>query len=324
MSRGPESTHWCWTVFDYTCIICELPEDCTYIIYQEEAAPDTGRPHLQGYVQFATKKRGTTVTALLRNWFEPQVHPDNPNQEGEASVRSSPANGSDVENELYCSKEDSRIGGPYRFGVRKSHAGKRGGRSDLLDIQVKLRAQIPMSEVREDHFGSWVRYGKALTEYKRMLTPPRNFKSRVFLFVGPPGKGKSTLMKLIASQIGAIYKVRAKKGSGLYFDDYDGEPVMIIDEFDGDRMRPVFFNELCDEHEFVLPVHGGAGHQMVSRFVFIGSNYAPQFWWKSRKALQLMQTTRRIDIVFKVGFEPPIQRSINLSLSSFSSLLRLN
>ena len=78
-----------------------------------------------------------------------------------------------------------------------------------------------------------------------------------------------------------------------------------MDEFDGSRMKPTDFNELCDEHEYVLPVHGSAGHQMVSKYIFIGSNYLPKQWWKNRNPHQLRQTTRRIDAVFKVGFEYP-------------------
>lgn len=148
-----------------------------------------------------------------------------------------------------------------------------------------------------------MRYGKSIIDYKRRKTPKRNFKTKVFLFIGPAGTGKSTLMKTLGAYLGTVYRAPAKKGSGAYYDDYDGEEVTIIDEFDGDRMKPTTFNELADEHEFVLPVHGSAGHQFISKYLFIGSNYLPRQWWKNRNASQLRQTTRRIDVVFKVGFK---------------------
>jgi len=145
-----------------------------------------------------------------------------------------------------------------------------------------------------------MRLGKSIREYKRQQTRPRNFKSIVVLFVGPAGTGKSTLAKMLASYLGSVYKAPQPKNSGAYYDDYDGQDVLFLDEFDGNRMKPADFNELCDRHEVVLPVHGGAGHQMISRFIFICSNYAPRFWWKNRKPSQVKQTTRRIDYVFKM------------------------
>lgn len=296
-SRGPQSTHWCFTVHDYTTLVGDLPPECGYIVYQEEAAPATGRAHVQGYIQFPEKRRGTTVSNLLREWFSPQ------NGENLGSVHSEPARGSDEDNERYCTKDETRLDGPYRHGIRVPRAGGRGGRSDLIGIKRKLDDGRSMAEIREDHFGDWIRYGKRLAEYRRISTAPRERKTKCFLFVGPAGTGKSTLMKLIAKGVGSVYKVPAKKGSGLYFDDYDGQDVMIVDEFDGNLMPPTFFNLLVDEHECVLPVHGGAGHQMVSGYIFIGSNYAPKYWWRRRTSAQLRQTTRRIDVVFKVGIQ---------------------
>lgn len=195
----------------------------------------------------------------------------------------------------------TKIEGPWEFGDMS----QQGARTDLLEIKRDLDRGVPLRQIKDDWFPEWVRYNKSFTEFRRQTTQPRNFKTRVFLFVGPPGTGKSTLMKLLAAAIGSSYKVPAKKGSGLYFDDYDNQEVMILDEFTGSTMPPEFFNLLADEHECVLPSHGGAGHQMVSKYLFIGSNYAPQFWWKNRSSVQLKQTTRRLDVVFKVGIHPP-------------------
>lgn len=177
-----------------------------------------------------------------------------------------------------------------------------GTRSDLLEIQAAYDAGAPLRQVMRDNFASWCRHNRAFKEYKRVITEPRNFKSKCFLFVGPPGQGKSTVMKLVASRLGTSYKVPQPKGSGTYYDDYDGQDVIIFDEFDGHFMKPTDFNMICDEHECVLTVHGGAGHQLVSKYIFIGSNYMPSQWWKKRNAAQLRQITRRIDVIFKVGF----------------------
>lgn len=179
-----------------------------------------------------------------------------------------------------------------------------GKRNDMAVVKKMIdeNPRVSRKELEDECFGLMMRYPRIL-DYKRRQQEPRRKKSICFLFVGPPGTGKSTLMKILAKLLGTVYHVPMKKGSGQYFDDYDGENVMVLDEFDGDRMKPTDFNSLVDEHPHVLPVHGGAGHQMVSEYVFIGSNYHPAYWWRKRKPVQLQQTMRRIDVIFKVGMD---------------------
>lgn len=180
----------------------------------------------------------------------------------------------------------------------------------VLKTMIDKDPQVRRTQLEDECFGTMMRYQKNILDYKRRRSVPRNFKSKCFLFIGPPGTGKSTFMTLLAKRLGDVYYAPMKKGSGQYYDDYDGETVFILDEFDGDRMRPVEFNNLVDEHPCVLPVHGGAGHQMRSEYVFVATNYAPRYWWKKRNANQLKQTTRRIDVVFKFGFKTPEQMAI--------------
>jgi len=273
-------------------------KDVKYAIWQLEMCPSTGRLHLQGYIEFVGKK--TWVWA-------------HKNLEGLETARFAPRKGTQEEAIDYCKKSETALEGPYEYGERR----EQGKRHDLLDIKRKIDEMRPLLEIQDDHFASFVRHSRFFKEYKRQKTASRNFKTQVWLFVGPPGAGKSTMMKIIARMIGSLYKATNKKGSGQYYDDYDGQDVLIIDEFDGYRMSPTDFNDLADEHECVLPVHGGAGHQMVSKYLFIGSNYAPRYWWKKRNGTQLRQTTRRIDVTFKMGFipnpnPPGFSRQLNL------------
>lgn len=258
-----------------------------YCIYSLELGAN-GTHHFQGYLELNGTHRIVALKklpGLERAHFEPR-------------------RGSQADNIKYCSKDDeTHLEGPFVWG----EPARQGARSDLLDIQIKLDNLVPIRTIERDHFGSFMRYGRSFIDYKRRRTPARTLKSKVILFVGPSGKGKSTVMHLIASLLGTVFTCAQPKGSGLYFDDYDGEDVLIIDEFDGSYMKPTFFNTLCDKFPCKLPTHGGAGHQMVSPYVFIASNYAPTAWWKKRNAQQLIQTTRRIDVVFKMGFKDPVR-----------------
>lgn len=260
---------------------CELwgAHSVKYCVYQLECGAN-GTLHFQGYLECRGNKSYVQLQTL----------------EGLERAHFIQRRGSQKDNIAYCTKRDeSYMEGPWIWG----EPSEQGKRNDLLDIQPKLHRDVPLTEIAFDHFGSWIRNGKALTEYKRMVTPIRDFKSRVFLFIGPAGAGKSTLAKLIGRYIGSLFKVAQKKGSGLYYDGYDGQDILFIDEFNGNKMTPEDFNTLCDEHECVLPVHGGAGHQMRSKFIFIVSNYMPSQWWKNRSKSQLRQTTRRIDVTFR-------------------------
>lgn len=263
---------------------------CKYCIYSLELTVNekskTENFHFQGYLELNGTHRMTALHKLP----------------GLETAHFEVRRGSQADAIKYCSKDDeTHLEGPFVWG----EPARQGARSDLLEIQIKLDNRAPLTVIYRDHFASSARHGKFFKEYKRQVTTPRNFKTKCFLFVGPAGVGKSTLMKLIAARLGSVYKVPQKKGSGLYFDDYDGQDVMILDEMNGNKMPPEDFNSLVDEHEHVCTVHGGAGHQMVSKYLFIGSNYAPKFWWKKRTPAQLYQTTRRIDVVFKCGFDDP-------------------
>lgn len=210
--------------------------------------------------------------------------------------------GSQADNIKYCSKDDeTHLEGPFVWG----EPARQGARSDLLDIQIKLDNKISLYQLAADHFASCARHGRFFKEYKRTRTTPRNKKTIVWLIIGPSGRGKSNFADSMSRALGTVYKVPPKKGSGLYFDDYDGQNSTIIEEMNGDKMTPEFFNELADRYELVIPVHGSAGHQFVSKHLFITTNYHPKFWWKKRNANQLYQTMRRIDIVWKMGFKKP-------------------
>lgn len=285
-----------------------------YIIYQRECGE---QEHFQGYLE------------LTEAHTYAQLH----DFEGLENAHFEPRRGTVKQARHYCAKPvpgcdcdmcqqeaaaPTKIEGPWEWG----ECSAQGQRNELLEIQRDIERKTPMRRLAREHFPEWVRYRQSFNEYRRHQTEPRDFKTKVVLFAGPAGMGKSTLMKRIAAYIGSVYKVPAKKGSGLYFDDYDNQDVMILDEFSGATCAPEYFNLLADEHECVLPVHGGAGHQMVSKYLFIGTNYAPKYWWKNRSSNQLLQTTRRIDVVFKCL--RPLPQAVNLNGIEFMRPLTHN
>lgn len=175
-------------------------------------------------------------------------------------------------------------------------------------MKRKIDEGVSLSDLANEHFSAYIRLGRGLRDYKRLRTPKRDFKTTVFLLVGPSETGKSRTAHLLAKMLGSVYFVPSPKGSGLYFDDYDGQTSIILDEFDGNVMTPTAFNSLCDRYPYTLPAHGSAGHQMTSKYIFVCSNYLPKYWWRKRNKEQVKQTERRIEVVLPFLRKDPPQR----------------
>lgn len=267
----------------------DWPSYVSYSCWQLERCPDSGRLHYQGYLECVGQQLYTRLKAEIPG-FE-AAHFD---------IR----RGTQEQARRYAMKEDTRVDGPFEFGELK----EQGRRSDLIEIKEKIDRAVPMRLVAEENFASWCRNNRAFKEYRRLVTKPRNFSPIVFLFVGPAGVGKSLCVSLLLASgyFGTSYRVPSKH-SGFWCDDYDNQSCFWVDEMDGDRMRPTFFNELNDRYECVIPAHGNPGSQLVSKYHFFCSNYLPRYWWKKRTEAQLLQTTRRIHVVipfFRKIFPP--------------------
>jgi hypothetical protein len=252
-------------------------EGATLLVYQKEKGDKEETPHFQGVICFSKQMRLSALKnlpGLERAHFE--------------SVKS-------LHHAIaYCKKDDTRVEGPWEHG----DAPKQGARSDLAAVKADLDAGKSLREISQLHFDHFIRYNKAFTTYKRIVTTPRDFKTICFVLVGPSGIGKSRTASVLARALSgaSVYYATQPKGSGWYFDDYGGEETMVIDEMDGSTCPPTFFNSLIDRYPFSLPAHGSAGHQMVSKYCIITTNYLPKDWWKKRSPSQVEQTTRRIEV----------------------------
>lgn len=203
----------------------------------------------------------------------------------------------------HCRKEletPTKLEGPWIFGEMSAQ----GQRADLLEIKREIDRGASLKRIAMDNetFPTWIKHAKGFETYKRISTAPRSQKPLVILFVGPSGTGKTRTAAKLGRMLGTFYKVPPKH-TGFWCDDYASEDVFLIDEMNGHKMSPEFFNELCDWEPMNVPSHGSAGHQFTSKYLFITSNYHPKYWWKKRNPDQVKQTMRRIDLVFK--FIPP-------------------
>ncbi|KAI8522106.1 hypothetical protein Bbelb_018600 [Branchiostoma belcheri] len=154
------------------------PAAIKFMVVGAEVSPTTGTPHLQGYVNFSRKVRTPQVKGHLGD----RCHVEK-------------AVGNDHDNERYCSKDGNVV-------VRMGHPIRQGQRNDLTAATNFLR----------ENDGDL----SALAQEMPETFPARDFLTRCFVFVGPPGCGKSRLLREYLPDDTTTYY----KPEGGWFDGY--------------------------------------------------------------------------------------------------------
>lgn len=212
---------------------------------------DAGTTHAQGYVRFTKVKTLRMCTKII-----PRAH---------FEIRK----GTEEQAVAYCKKEDTRIRCGEEIGVLKGQ----GFRSDLLSVKEKLDKGVSLKVICEEHFVTAARHLRFFREYKRLVTSPTKPTSEVIVIFGPTGTGKSMYCR--------GYENSYWKQISTWWDDYEGEETVILDEFYG--WLP--FSELLrvlDRHPLLLQTKGNQVRAKFKR-VIITSNCKPSAWYDFSK-----------------------------------------
>ncbi len=141
-----------------------------------------------------------------------------------------------------------------------------GKRTDLLAVKDMIDSGETMLSVADAFFGTFIRSYKGLQAYAylRHQSHARDWKTEVIIYYGPTGSGKSFHCKELAPN---AYWVPHPKKTGCYWDGYDGQSDIIIDDFYG-WLPFAFMLRLCDEYPFQIPTHNGQVN-FLGRRIFI-------------------------------------------------------
>lgn len=279
-------TNVCWTLFDvteeqYAVLRALVPETAKYCVFGRETCPDTGKKHLQGYVELLAQTR---VSKLRKLFLVPK--------DGQ-SFHCEKRMGSAVQAATYCKKDNDF----EEFGVTPTDDDVPGKRNDLLAVKDMLDKGVALSEIAQAHFGSWVRYNKAFASYRQMMLPKREHVTISIVLYGASDAGKTHWASTYFGQKPYFVK---KGNHGVWWDDYDQEPVVVFDEFSG-WLQFTTFKTLIDGTPLSVDAKGGY-RNFTSKIVVFCSNNAPEDWWSQdvfrtendRKAM-----TRRLHFVFE-------------------------
>lgn len=183
------------------CLFTE--SQCKYLCGQLERG-ENGTTHIQYYIYFTIQQ---TVAQLKkyckRSHFEPIIK-DN----GAAD---------------YCMKAETRVEGPFEFGIRPKNKVSKAVEWDVVREQAKKADwdSIP-SDIYIKYYGNLKKIGAENTE---------TFSSddvRGYWLWGAPGTGKTTFAR---SEYGDDVYIKAQS---KWWDGYMGQKIVILDDLDSD------------------------------------------------------------------------------------------
>ena len=253
--RGARKCHWCFTSYMDTIPHVDL-KVVRYITYQWEVCPETKRDHLQGYVEFFDAKRIGQVKTII----------------GECHLE--PRRGSRTAARDYCHKLGSRRDfdrEPFEAGIWRVDVNRK---RKLVDI---LHAKISLNELIEESPEIYVRYHRGLHRLfsKRQKKLAKVFRNvEVEVLIGKTGTGKTR-----RATAGDDWFILPNSSDRLWFDGYDGEKTLILDDFYGGIKYSVLLR-ILDGHSYLAPVKGSHVWAQWTK-VIITSNAEVPSWYKA-------------------------------------------
>lgn len=268
------------------------PDYVTYVVYQRELAPDTGREHFQLYMELGMKKSIVQLRddcdGLENSWLKQR-------------------RGSQKQALQYCKKEDTRIEGPWEHGVAKAQ----GARVDLEAVKTDIDNGMSMKRVADEHFHTCARYMGFFRQYKRMRDPQRDWTMEIYIILGPSGTGKTRFAR--DSFPNAYWKPHGK-----WWDNYDGQDCVVVDEMYGSRFSFTELLNMMDRYPHSIECKGGT-LEFTSRTLVFTSNQEPEDWYDPQRTHQHMcwednPLKRRIDEFATVIYLGQIARVPQLAI----------
>ena len=263
-----------------------------YWAWQLEKGKREETTHIQGYIGLARRTRFSSVKAML---------PGNPHLEMAVDAAAS---------YRYCQKDDSYVAGGLREASHDTPPGPteqlkgnvwqkyqsdcNSGRTymELCEMYPHLRSQEgAMRKIYEDHL------------YKERVTLKDMKAIEVETYWGPPGIGKSLTVRDILE---TKHKDEPfyRQHDGKWFDGYNYEKNLWIDDMGPGRFTRAAFMQLLDRGTVRVEVKGGHALAKFER-IFITTNFDPRDWFykeerKFLKSDEIGAATMRRMSVFKI------------------------
>jgi len=262
-----------------------LALNAKYAIYGHEVAPTTGTPHLQGYISLRKKMRMTTLQGKFKVL--------------KVKLSLKCARGSAQKNRVYCTKED-----PEHFFECGDINACSSARNDLREMAEQIKAGKRLREVYESDRVTFIFHHagvKSAMAVEEKILCPKIREVTVSVLCGNAGTGKSHQAVEICNSMNMEYFIcNSPQGNLLWWDGYDREPAIIIDDFKG-WIKPHDLFRILDKYEYRLPTKGAMRYAFYTH-VFITSNYHPREWYNDEVIFERQALFRRIHNIHLYGW----------------------
>jgi len=253
----------------------------TYLTYQREICPDTGRKHWQGYAEFSSPK---AMTAAQRCMAVPGAHMEK-------------RRGKPSEAAAYCQKEESRKEGTMfvEEGERRADPNP-GKRTDLLTLKRMMDEGKTEKELWDQEFGLMTHAHKAMKAYKDAGSRAayRTEMTKGLWYWGPTGVGKSHKVFEDFDPEKCYVHETADKG---WWDGYDGHEIVIINDFRGDIKYSELL-QLIDKWPKKVQRRGREPVPFVAKEIRITSSMSPESVYNGiNEKESLDQLLRRLTVI---------------------------
>lgn len=262
MVPNPKYRGWCFTANPGCATTRESLEArwdetrMAWLAFQQERA-ESGTLHWQGAVYFKNR--------VTRPKWDDGMHWE--------PMRGTPRQAWD-----YCTKEETRVDGPYTHGAEPKGA---GARSDLEIVAEMAAAGASLTEIADAQPIAFIRHHRGIERFVGLKAKHRQFgtKMKIEVHWGDAGSGKTwhAMSQFNGSTGGsdeAAY-VLSYSHNG-WWQHYNGEKVVIIEEYSGWLNWNTLLNVL-DSTPMSVEFKGGSWPLQVTT-VIITSNKCPWDW----------------------------------------------
>jgi len=269
----------CWTLNNYS------PDDverirryalrCKYLVFGYEVAPETGTPHLQGFV----------------SWDNPQSL-DKFKTDISQKLHLEKTIGTPTQASEYCKYDDYPANQKPNIYEEFGELPRQGGRTDWCVALQQIKSGTPVEEVVENQ-PQLLPCIRALETFKNKCLKPLNREVEVIVLWGDAGSGKS---RWAHDNHPDLYS----KSPNKWWDGYTGQSTVLLDDFYGYIPYTELLNVL-DRYAYHAEVKCGHVWAQWTK-VIITSNRPPDQWYSVGMTPALK---RRINKIFFYSIDAP-------------------
>lgn len=271
VSKSLKKRNWFLTINNYNQQEIDMLNniDCKYIIWQKEIGEECKTPHIHATIIFKN-----AVVWPKRHFPRADIEVV---KKLDSAIK-------------YCSKLETRVEGPFERGERPQ---QQGTRNDLKKLAMEVIDGKKLNTIANEQPDMYIKYGKGLKLLREEIQPNRDKDIGVIVLWlwGNAGVGKTYLPNSLFTED----EIYIKDGT-QWWDNYDHEKCIIIDDFDG-KWPYRDFLRLLDRYKYQGQYKGGYT-KINSRFIIITCEFPPSHFWD--KGNQLNQVTRRLKGVYNI------------------------